>query len=173
MGEKPMLDVEGELGVETLWIQVGIAGHRGALPQICKLTASCRKPIVGDRIVSDVSLVQRNRFAVEKVGKGLIGSGGITLSSGSDRYSADEVLIKGAFQAKAYANSSSVSVLSSILYERFTADADVAVESKPADRGRQSRDLLLVFLAHRRFGLLLPLRLSAPAARIRSFKGTS
>src|SRR5260370_41354214 len=105
MGEKPMLDVEGELGVEPLWIQVGIAGHRGALPQICKLTASCRKPIVSERIVSDVSLVQRDRFAVEKVGKGLIGSVLITQSYSSDRYFAGEVLIKGAFQPQAYANS--------------------------------------------------------------------
>src|SRR5438034_4061733 len=97
-------------------------------------------------IVRNVSLVQSYRFAIEDVGQGFISCGGITLRSGRNSHSADEVLVQLTFQSQAHADAGAVAVLGSSLLETLAAYPNVAREPESTDRRRQSRYFFLVIL---------------------------
>src|SRR5437764_3201654 len=97
-------------------------------------------------IIRNVSLIQSYRFAVEDVGEGFIGGGGITLRSGRNRHSANEVLVQLTFQSQAHADAGAVAVLGPSLLETLAAYPNVAREPESTDRRRQSRYFFLVIL---------------------------
>ena len=60
--------VEREFFAEAFRIDVGIEGDRGTLPCESKLSGGDLHPSVCDRLISDVTAIQANRFAAEKIG---------------------------------------------------------------------------------------------------------
>src|SRR5438046_1601829 len=101
---------------------------------------------MGDGIVRDVALVERNRLSLEDIGEGLVGGGWITHRARRQRYSADEVLVELTLQTEPDANASAVTILGGLLDEALTTHPDVTSKPELAKCRGESRYLLLVIL---------------------------
>src|SRR4029077_21236578 len=86
--------VKRQLGVKAFGIDVWIEGQRGPLPGECELASGQRQPLMGHRVVGDVAPIQANRLAIEKVGQGFIGGGGVGEGARSQINAAHKVLVQ-------------------------------------------------------------------------------
>ena len=166
--------VLGELYVETFRVGIRIAGHLSALPQVDKLSAGQREPLVGDRVVRDVALVETDCLAIEIVGEGLVGRRRIAQRTRGQRDSGRKIVVQFALESEAHTDTGAVAIGASgttgvPLKKVLAAHSNIAGPTETSQSGFKARHPLLFIL--RRDGIVGQSSLNVGVLRIELVDG--
>ncbi len=81
-------------------------------------------------IVRNVAAVETDGLAIEEIGEGFVGSGGITQRTRGKRDAAYKVFVQLAVHSETHADAAPVPVSHAVLEEALTAYPDVAIEAE-------------------------------------------
>ena len=87
-----------------------------------------------NRIVGDVSPIERNGLTIEVVGKRLVGRGWIAQSARSQGDASDEIFVELTVDSEAHTNAGQIVVWNTVLDVGFAAYPDVTAEPETSDQ---------------------------------------